>query len=53
MRTNIVIDDKPMRDALRATGLKTVMRHDFPGDLVKIIPGCFLRFASVLAHERL
>ena len=23
MRTNIVIDDKPMRDAFRATGLKT------------------------------
>jgi len=23
MRTNIVMDDKPMRDTLRATGLKT------------------------------
>ena len=23
MRTNIVIDDKPMRETLRATGLKT------------------------------
>jgi Arc/MetJ family transcription regulator len=26
MRTNIVIDDKLMRDTLRATGLKTKLR---------------------------